>query len=153
MEQNFYEINKTTYALLSKNNQTEIIDESGKKVINKQKNVILNYSCAYYGSSLKGRLEGSKAALGSKYKLPIIVEETQEIIFFPTSSPDNEDCCWISLNNIVNYEQNFKNVTVIFKNNTKINLNISYESFENQYLRASKLLLILKNRKNKLQTN
>lgn len=148
MNTQIYEINSSTCALIQKSElSTTIIEEKETKFINCPINKLINYSCAYYGSSLKGRLEGTKYALGSKYKLPIIIEETREIIFFPTTSYRNNNCAWISLKNISNYQRKGNKVTVQFKNNTNIDLDISYESFENQVFRATKLLLILQNRK------
>ena len=44
---------------------------------------ILNESCIKYGSSLNGRIKGSKYALNSKYKLPIIISEKEKLVFFP----------------------------------------------------------------------
>ena len=82
-----------------------------------------------------------------KYKLPIVIEEKHEIIFFPTKSTNHKDCEWIALNNIYSYEKNGFSTVVTFKNGVKIPFNISIESFENQLLRASKLHLIIKNRK------
>ena len=113
-----YEINSSTCALIPKNDfSTIILDNDGVETIPNSINKLMNYSCAYYGSSLKGRLEGTKQALGSKYKLPIIVEETREMIFFPTSSYRDNKCAWISLKNISNYKKSGKNVKVLFKNN------------------------------------
>lgn len=148
MDTKTYEINSTTCALISeKDFSTTILDNYGITNINCPINELINYSCAYYGSSLQGRLDGAKLALGSKYKLPIIVEETREIIFFPTTSYRNNKCVWISLKNISNYRHKENKVIVLFKNNQTLTLDISYESFENQVLRATKLLLILKNHK------
>ena len=144
-----YEISSTTCALIPKFDLSTVIVEEEKSIhILMPIQKIIEYSCAYYGSSFQGRIIGLKYALGSKYKLPIIIEESKELIFFPTLSAENENCIWISLNNIINY-QNCGNYTEItFKNNKKIKIEISYRSFENQMLRATKLLLILKSRKN-----
>ncbi len=150
MENEIYEINYTTCALISKNNDTTIIfDNDGKKVVETPITKIINYNCIYYGSSYEGRISASRLALGSKYKLPIIVEESKEIIFFPTTSYNNKNCTWISLNNIETYEKIKDKVKITFKNKTTIELNLNFSSFENQVLRATKLLLNLKNRKNK----
>lgn len=46
-------------------------------------NTILDESCIYYGSSLNGRIKGSKNIIGSYYKLPVIVSERNNIVFFP----------------------------------------------------------------------
>ena len=144
-----YEINSSTCALIPNDDfSTRIIETQNIINIPYSTSNIIEYSCAYYGSSFKGRLNGSKCALGSKYKLPIIIEESREIIFFPTTSYESNNCAWISLKNISNYKKEANHVKVLFQNNTFIDLNISYESFENQVLRATKLLLILKSRKN-----
>ncbi len=144
-----YEINSSTCALIPNDDfSTRIIETQNIINIPYSTSNIIEYSCAYYGSSFKGRLNGSKCALGSKYKLPIIIEESREIIFFPTTSYESNNCAWISLKNISDYKKESNHVKVLFQNNTFIDLNISYESFENQVLRATKLLLILKSRKN-----
>ncbi len=143
-----YEINSSTCALIPNSNfSTTIIEKSKKLIFQNSPQEIINYSCAYYGSSFKGRLCGSKQALGSKYKLPIIVEESREMIFFPTASYENANCAWISLKQVAHYENEKDGVKVFFQSGSSISLNISYESFENQILRATKLLLILKSRK------
>ncbi len=148
MLKELYEINSKTCALVPNDNMSaQIIEENNNYNVLNSVQDILNYSCCYYGSSFKGRQSASKSILGSKYKLPIIIEETREIVFFPTSSYENNNCIWISLKNISNYQKSGNRVMVIFKNNTSITLNISYESFENQVLRATKLLLVLKSRK------
>ena len=144
-----YEINASTCALIPKDDFSTVIIEKQEEIsvlLPIQK--VIEYSCAYYGSSYNGRVDGSKSALGSKYKLPIIIEETRELIFFPTLSPENNECIWISLTNLANYKKVDNQVLIKFKENKEITINMSYESFENQVLRATKLLLILKSRKN-----
>ena len=56
---------------------------------------------------------------------------------------------WLALKNISNYQEVKNKVIVTFTNKKQLKLNISYDSFENQLLRATKLLLILQNRKKK----
>ena len=93
MENEIYEISNKTCALISRGpSTTEIIEENQSFIINKPINKILNESCKYYGSTLEGRLQGSKTILGMCYKLPIIVESSNELVFFPTISPYSENC-------------------------------------------------------------
>ncbi len=108
---------------------------------------VINYNCEYYGSSFEGRVKGAQNSLGMKYKLPIIIEESRELVFFPTKAYNSENCSWIALNNIMKYEKSENGTTVTFNTGIKKNYEISIESFENQMLRATKLLLNLKNRK------
>lgn len=143
-----YEINSETYAIMPENNNTsKIIAGNETIIVNKSVKELLKYNCKYYGSTLNGRTEASKYALGMKYKLPIILEETREMIFFPTTSPEIKECIWISLNNILKYEKNDFQSKITFINGTELVLDISYPSLENQILRATKLLLVLKKRK------
>ncbi len=143
-----YEINIKTLALIPLDDKlSKIYEQDNSFIINKSVSEIINYSCKYFGSSYNGRTEGSKNWLGVSYKLPIIIEETQEIIFFPTSSPRYNNCSWISLKNINNYVKNQKGVTVNFKNDVTLEFDLSLCSFENQIFRALRLENILKERK------
>ena len=147
MEQEIYEITNKTCALVSRGpSVTEIIEDNQTFTINKPISKILNESCKYYGSTLEGRLKGSKTVLGMCYKLPIIVESANELVFFPTVSPYSENCSWISIKNIKEYKASDNNVIIRFKGNTTETFPLTYESLENQLFRASKLLLLIKNR-------
>ena len=73
---------------------------------------IIGYSCEYFGSSLKGRLKGSSVMLGMGYKLPVIVEESKEIIFMPTMSLEHSECSWINISHIQKYEAKDNNVII-----------------------------------------
>ena len=146
---NNYEINIDTLALIPIDNfKTRIIEKNENYIINNNVYSIMENSCKYFGSSYEGRVVGSKNILGSTYKTPIIIEETQKIVFFPTESPLNEDCCWISLNNIENYVANDNQTDIFFFNKIKININMRYQNFNNQVLRATRLLTIIKKRTN-----
>ena len=143
-----YEISSETYAIIPENKKTSKIISSAETIImDKSVREVLRYNCRYYGSSLTGRIEASKYALGMKYKLPIIVEETRELIFFPTNAVETNRCSWISLNNILKNEKCEDKSKIIFSNGLEIILNISFSSLENQIFRAMQLLLILKKRK------
>ena len=151
METINYEINKNTCALKSKNEKEFTIIQTDREIdVKMPLNTYLKYNCEYYGSSFNGRRKSSKLMLGTKYKLPIIIEESKEIIFFPTKSYRDKDCSWISLNNINKYEQEAFSTVVTFTSGKKQKFEISIESFENQMFRASKLLLNLKQIKEKL---
>ncbi len=143
-----YEINTSTIAIIPlQNNHSRIIEEDGEFEVNKTTTEIINHSCKYFGSSFIGRKEGTKALMGISYKAPIIVEETKNLIFFPTSSPRFDNCTWISLKHVNNYLKNDRNSLVSFKNGETLELNISYGSLENQVLRATRLESILRHRK------
>ena len=108
---------------------------------------ILEHSCEYFGSSFDGRREGTKKLLGITHKSPIIVEESRKIIFFPTTSPDRNDCIWINLEKISRYYKSSQKKSIIeFKNGDIIEFDVSIGSLTNQILRASRLKYILEER-------
>lgn len=142
-----YEINEGTLAILPSENQSKILEDRSEYIINSTPFEIMDYSCKYFGSSYEGRKEGTKAVLDINYKVPIIVENSRNIIFFPTNSPTAEDCCWISLKNIKRIEESdYNSTTIIFNNGISILIPVSKRTIENQILRASRLDLIMRDR-------
>lgn len=75
-----YVINQKTLAIIKENTLTRIIEVDNSLVINKNILKIIDSSCRYYGSSYKGRIEGSKNILKNKYKLPILINDN--LLFF-----------------------------------------------------------------------
>ena len=132
-----YEITKSTHIILANKNSTIVYDHSGKSIINMNILKLLDDNCKNYGSSLKGRREGSEALTGIKYKVPIILSEYNKIVLFPTSSTRNVDCNWISLNNIKSYHKNGKNTVIVFNDDFRYEINVSYYVIENQIMKSA----------------
>lgn len=149
MEKEEIEVNKSTCAVIPIN------DKRCKIISNRDCDIafsaleVIEYTCKYFGSSFIGRVEGSKFLLGSFYKLPIIIEEQTETIFFPTHSYKHKNCAWLSLNLIKSYKRSGYQVEVVFTNGKSIFIPISYESFEAQMFRSARLLLTLQKRNKK----
>ena len=143
-----YEINKHTYAVMSINDGvSKVLEKDDEYFVNKNSYEVMEDSCSYYGSSCEGRIKGTKMILGSNYKVPIVVEETNEIIFFPTEAASNANCIWLSLNNIKRYERSNGFTKVIFNSGKEIIVKMSISSFETQILRANRLGSIIRKRK------
>lgn len=144
-----YEINDDTLAIIPLDEyKSKIIEKTRTFIVNQTPMKIIDNSCQYFGSSYQGRFLGTKNLIGISHKAPIIIEESKEIIFFPTSSPRLYSCAWISLNNLQNYKRNNKNTMIIFNNGHLLNLKISYGMLDNQVLRATRLESVLRLRKN-----
>ena len=144
-----YEINKETAAIIGINKYSSKVVEKGKNYkINDSAYSVMENSCEYYGSTYNGRLKGSKNMLGLRYKVPIIVEESSDLIFFPITDIENPKCIWISLNWFDKVEIEGNTTYIYLKNGKKIPTKMSKYSIENQFLKSSKLHLILNNRKN-----
>lgn len=145
-----YEISDGTLVIMPNNADSLVYEDNEKFVIDQSPFQIMEESCKYFGSTYSGRKDSAKHILGAQYKLPIIVEDSNNIIVFPTSSPTADDCFWISLKRIKSYKK-IDNIStkIIFDNGVEIDVPISFRSLENQISRASRLDLIMRNRKNK----
>lgn len=138
--QESYEINKRTLLIIPESeNMTHIYEEDDEFLVPLSPFEIIDNSCKFFGSSYDGRFSGTKALVGYSYKSPIIIEDSNRIIFFPTTSPRLKECAWINFNNINSYLKKDNESELILKNNRRVIVNISYSSLENQILRASKL--------------
>lgn len=143
-----YEINKSTCAVISVTDTiSKIIEDNEDYIINRSSYEVMEDSCTYYGSSFDGRSKGSKNILGSIYKVPVIIEETNDLIFFPTDSTKSKKCNWISLNQIDKYEKVGKCTKIHFKNGKTCIIKMGINSFELQILRANRLSAIINQRK------
>ena len=124
-----YEINRDTLAIIPiDENTSKIYEEENEYIINKSSNSIIKENCEFYGSSYEGRCIGTKNLTGIKTKYPIIIEESRNIIFFPTTSVRTQQSSWIALNKIETYSKNQNKSKIKFKNNKDITVNISFYS-------------------------
>lgn len=145
-----YEISKGTLAIVPNEKKGSVIyEDNDRYIVSESPFEIMEESCKYFGSTYEGRKNGAKEMLGAEYKVPIIIEDSSNLIVFPTTSPQSEDCVWISLNRvnkIIRIDSN--NTKIIFDNNKELIVDSSYRTIENQISRASRLNLILRNHKN-----
>ena len=75
-----YEINEDTMAIIPINYyQTLVKEMDNEYIIDKRAYEVMEDSCEYYGSTYKGRLAAAKKMLNSSYKIPIIIEESENI--------------------------------------------------------------------------
>ncbi len=143
-----YEINADTLAIIPLNEYKSKIIEKNKEIeIDMTPMKIIDNSCKYFGSSYKGRFYGTRNLIGVSHKAPIIVEESREIIFFPTASPRLYECAWISLKNINDYKRSLDSSIIVFNSGYNLELEMSYGSLDNQILRAARLESVLRKRK------
>lgn len=145
-----YIINSNTIAVIGIDNNTcKVIEIDDEKIIYKSSFSVIEDSCLYYGSSYQGRVDAANVLISNSYKVPIVVESVNNLVFFPTISPNSSLCMWISIdmvfNNIVDKDTN--SCRIIFKNNKEIKTNLSKYSMENQMLKSYMLYSVMKSRK------
>jgi len=133
-----YEINEKTLAILPYDkNKSVIYEDKDSYILEKSVNKIMDESCRYYGSTFEGRQKGSSTLTGITYKVPIIISEENNMIFFPTNSPRLKECGWISLNNLNRYYEKENKIILEFMNKEVVELSISENIIRNQILKAS----------------
>jgi competence protein ComK len=138
--ENGYKINAKTLAIIPVNkHRSKVYEHDNVIFIEKNANKIIEENCEYYGSSYEGRKQGTMKLIGVTHKAPILVEEQNNIVFFPTCSPRLTECGWISVNNIEGYCKYDDSCIVRFHNNFTLELHVSVKSINNQVLRATRL--------------
>jgi competence protein ComK len=99
---------------------------------------LIKMSCRLFGAGYEGRKEGSRQLIGITHKIPIIIDATNRMYFFPTTSPNNPQCSWISHEHVLHYEEiDSTNTLVTFRHKKSLVIPISIYSFQNQMLRTS----------------
>lgn len=144
-----YEFNKGTLAILPNGSGQSLIYEDFQQLtVDKDPYTVMDDSCKYFGSTYKGRKDSSKFILGAEYKVPILVDEINNLVAFPTTSPLADDCIWISLSRIKKFiRENDFSTKIIFDNDLELIVPCSFRSIESQISRASRLDLILRKRR------
>ena len=144
-----YEINKGTLAVIGiTENESKVIEYDKSYSILDNSYQIMEDSCNYFGSTMEGRIKGTKKMIGINYKVPIIIEESNDLIFFPLSEIEGVNCIWISLGWFDRVEEINNKTYICFKNGKKIPTKVSKYTIENQVSRALKLNYLLNDRKN-----
>jgi competence protein ComK len=152
-----YEINPLTMAVLSERDAsgcyvTRVLEEEAEYVVDYTPSRLIEYACKFFGSSLKGRQEGTRDICGITHKAPISIDPSSGMYYFPTTSPTSSTCSWIAHSHIDKMRKAETSGTeIIFKNSKKIHVEVSYGSLLNQIQRTAQLRFLLDNRLKFLQ--
>lgn len=148
----FHEISPSTMAIISSRDEqgtpiTYILDEDAEYISQKTPTKIIDTACRYFGSSLKGRQEGSTSISGLTHKVPISIDPASGMYFFPTYSPISPKCSWINHSHVddAGKEPN-NNAEIRFKNGKTIILDVSHGSILNQIHRTAQFRFKLEER-------
>lgn len=147
---NSYEINAETLLIIPiGKGKSKVYEYDGEYEVNMSPLAIIKNSCLYFGSSYEGRKDAIKDMIGVDMKVPIIIEDGKNIIFFPTSSCINRSSIWVSYQNLLKYSKVNEFSTILyFRNNRSIQVNTKYNLIDNQIIRCVKLDSLLLKRKN-----
>lgn len=143
-----YLISNKTIAVIKNKRKTIIINVDKVVVINKSVKNILEYNCNYYGSSFDGRIKCAKDILNIKYKIPIVIDDKNNIVLISLNSPRNSSNVYLVTNKILNYEIINNNLRVFCLNNVNFKIKLSKNVFEKLLLNSIKIINTLNWRKN-----
>lgn len=139
-----YEITPLTMAVLCKENQngstnTSILEETREYAVHFTPTKVIDEACRFFGSTLQGRLEGTRDISKITHKAPIAIDPSSGMYFFPTASPKNKKCSWISHSHIqfIRPVKQNRQTEILFKNGKCIIVNVSYGSMLNQIQRTA----------------
>lgn len=101
---------------------------------------IIKKGCVYFGVDYESRKRGTRQLIGYSRKIPIVIEPTNHIYFFPTASPLIPECIWISLEHVECYRRvSSQKTMVIFRNKQSHIFPVPFSKIEGQMLRTSLL--------------
>lgn len=138
-----YEIHRGTMALMHyphERYQTKVL-ESGRIIytpITHQN--LLKSACYDGGASLEGRRKAVVEVFKYRQRTPFIVSEQERMIVFPTHSPEHYHNVWLFYHHIKDLIETSDGCTVIFNDLTKLHLDVSYYTMNNQLLRSSRIV-------------
>jgi len=145
-----YAINESTLAVIpTENLKCKILEGKKSYNLNNKSFKVIEHSCEYFGVSYKARVQGSYKLIKSRYKVPIIIEEASGMVVFPITSQYKNNNFWLSYSNILEYypcNRKKGNTVIRFKNGFKIEIPVSFYSFNNQFLKASRLSSVVSDR-------
>src|SRR5699024_6497024 len=91
-------------------------------------------------SSLDGREEYAVKILKTRSKLPVLVDEDNEVYMFPTMSKRNKNCIWLSYYHIHDYKGVDDRTFITFKDGAFLYVNSSIFSFDLQFKKTSQVI-------------
>lgn len=148
-----YEVSPVTLAILSEKidgRHVSLIlesDETEDSHVGQSPLKIMDLACRFYGSSLKGRQDGTRDICGITHKAPISVDPSSGMYFFPTTSPQNPKCAWIAHSHVGSVIKAPNHCTkIIFKNGRSLTLEVSHGSILNQVHRTAQYRYLLDKR-------
>lgn len=149
MELDSYEINVETLLIVPiGKSRSKVYEFDGEYIVRMSSLAIIKHSCLYFGCSYEGRKEGTKALIDVEMKVPILIEDSRNILFFPTSSCIHKSSIWVSYQNLIKYSKLNEFSTILyFRNNKSIKVDTKYNLIDNQVIRSIKLETLLSKRK------
>ncbi|ADF37998.1 competence protein ComK [Priestia megaterium] len=139
-----YQIGLTTKALIPVNDpihRTKVLDTAGEYMLSKTCKQLLEEACIQELSTFKGSIAAVRKMFPYKQLTPLVINRSQAIIAFPTSSPNDYSCAWIFASHVHTSHTlatvHSSSMLIHFKDGTFIPVKLSYYSLEKKLARAA----------------
>ncbi|MET3576629.1 competence protein ComK [Bhargavaea ullalensis] len=143
MHKDFYRIGPQTMAIMPDfdkyGHPESIILEQGKEAfsIKLKPRHLIDRTLRSYASSYMGAVQGAAYILKKNHTLPVLIKAEKPIILLPTESSTREGCMWLSLDHIIDFNEEEKGSTRIsLTGGASIVAGISLHSFYHQFQKA-----------------
>ncbi|MGX8177968.1 competence protein ComK [Exiguobacterium artemiae] len=139
-----HKITEKTLALVPKYGpygepQTLLIQEQSEVVLEGHPIKLIEESCLYFGSSMRGRIEAARHILGPNRKTPVLIDWKAQTIFFPTTAKEKAECVWINFKQMKTVQKKGDTVQVEFQTGQRISTDASAYSIERQRIKTLEL--------------
>ncbi|WP_368653324.1 competence protein ComK [Ornithinibacillus sp. 4-3] len=138
-----YIITKNTKAIIANSSghyRSKIFHSEGESNSIHSPRQIISYNCMKNHSSMEGRETAARHVLRTNSKLPISVNPSLGIYLFPTTSPRNPQCVWLSYYHIDFFKQVDELTYIHFQDGTNLHISISERTLDQQYKKTSQLI-------------
>lgn len=124
-----------------------VVEEEEVYKVNESPLKIIKKSIQYYGGSLNGAILSAKEALGNINMPPVMISGSKGIYWFPSKSITHEDCVWLSVDHIKDYESiGDWTLIVHFYSGYSVPIVSTYYRFDKKVNRAHKFKNIMEKR-------
>ncbi len=105
----------------------------------------LRRCCKIYGHSYDIQRQFVIDNFNYYIKTPIIVSEYDNLIFFPTTSPNSKNCIWIAYSNVDRYVKENDYTKIYFKGGKILNISASFTTIDSQITKCIKIEKFINN--------
>lgn len=151
----YYGINAETLLIVPYGRgMSKVYEVDREFIVNRSTLDIIKDGCLFFGCSYEGRRDAVRNILGVDLKIPILIEDSHNIIFFPTTNCVNKSSIWISYQNLVKYVKKDEFSTALyFRCDKRIAIDVKYTLVDNQFIRCMKLNSFINKRKEFIETS
>ena len=132
-----YFINDKTLFIKSENEwRTKICEKEKAFSVNQNHFSIIKDTCNNNRTSYENMIKISEKLISKHYKMPLYLDKERNNLFFPTKSNASNNCYWISYQNLVSFIKKGPSTVLVFKDNVKFKIPVSYNIINNQFSRC-----------------